>query len=57
MPHAYDPRNEANTEGPETNIILGYIANFRLARATWLKKSKMYLRLVVLQSHVLWVQA
>lgn len=47
VPHVYNPRNEANTEGSETNITLGYITNFRLACATWLKKSKMYLILLI----------
>lgn len=49
--NACNPRNEVDTEGSETNIILDYITNFRLARTTWLKKNKMYLRLVVLQRH------
>lgn len=51
--NACNPRNEVDTEGSETTIILDYITNFRLAHTTWLKKNKMYLRLVVLQRLVL----
>lgn len=50
--NACNPRNEVVTEGSEINI-LDYITNFRLACTTWLEKSKMYLRPVVLQRHVL----